>query len=220
MLCIGYSNFLHAAVQPTCQVHILRCGPQLGESLLGNLPSYGQKVENASTPIVDQNYCEWGRHLACSQIQTLFLLVQREMWVITAPYGAYPKQRPKAALKRLLITNETLQNRECGLKNEMVIANTIDSSLLLTVSWNDMPTLFRRKHIEKDCILVLSRLRPLMSCRKETSPISRVTGLLRPNAKPAAELMMPSIPLAPLFADTLAPRPLSTLAMIGVLLGS
>ena len=48
---------------------------------------------------------------------------------------------------------------------------------------------------------VRSRLRPLTSCRKETSPISRVAALRRPNAHPAAVLIRPSMPLAPLHAD-------------------
>ena len=49
-----------------------------------------------------------------------------------------------------------------------------------------------------------------MSCRKEMSPTTRVTPRLRPNAKPAALLSTPSMPLAPLLAATGAPSPDNT----------
>ena len=39
------------------------------------------------------------------------------------------------------------------------------------------------------------------------SPTSSVAPRLRPNAKPAAALITPSMPLAPLFAATAAPIP-------------
>lgn len=45
-----------------------------------------------------------------------------------------------------------------------------------------------------------------MSCRKDTSPISSVVARPRPKAKPAAVLMMPSMPLAPRLAAIGAPR--------------
>jgi hypothetical protein len=48
---------------------------------------------------------------------------------------------------------------------------------------------------------VRSRLRPFTSCRKDTSPIKRVAAFCRPNAHPAAVLIKPSIPLAPLNTD-------------------
>ena len=54
---------------------------------------------------------------------------------------------------------------------------------------------------------VRSRLRPLTSCRKVTSPTTRVTPRPRPSAKPAAVDSTPSMPLAPRLAATGAPRP-------------
>ncbi len=48
-----------------------------------------------------------------------------------------------------------------------------------------------------------------MSCRKETSPTTRVVGLFRPAAKPAAVLSTPSMPLAPLLDPTATPTPTS-----------
>jgi hypothetical protein len=48
-----------------------------------------------------------------------------------------------------------------------------------------------------------------MSCRKETSPTTRVVGLFRPAAKPAAVLSTPSMPLAPLLDPTETPTPTS-----------
>ena len=64
-----------------------------------------------------------------------------------------------------------------------------------------------RQRVCKQLAPVLSRLRPLMSCRKEMSPMSSVVARLRPKAKPAAVLMMPSIPLAPRLAAMGAPSP-------------
>ena len=52
-----------------------------------------------------------------------------------------------------------------------------------------------------------SRQRPLMSCRKEMSPTTRVTPRPRLKAKPAALLRTPSMPLAPRLAATGAPSP-------------
>ena len=46
-----------------------------------------------------------------------------------------------------------------------------------------------------------------MSCRNETSPTTKVVGLLKPAAKPAAVLSTPSIPRAPLLDPTGIPTP-------------
>ena len=197
---------LHFGKGFTCQVDILGGGPERGEDLRQQAASYGQEAENAPSTIVDQHHCHcWlqvpctpaepivsHRHLGlklaveakdCDVCSHTSQCTQKDVWLCAIAQAHCIGWQKRNGFSNLCSTHHSCQ-LTTGVQ-EVLYAHSDTKSL--------------QCHRNKP---VRSRFRPLMSCRKDTSPTTSVTGRFKPAAKPAAVLSTPSMPLAPLLDPT------------------